>query len=384
LRVSSIASKDFFVVNVNDNVSKVISSIEKTGFLGGVVVDDNQDYMGVIHAKEIIRLKSDPRKTKVQNILKRAPVLSEEDSLFRAVKLILEVDTRILPVGIENRVKKVVYDVDVIKAFLGNSIMEEQVDKIMTRDVITIDEKTSIAKAIKTLAENKISHLPIMKDGKLVGIVSTHDIAAKILFARVRVTTGERVGERIKSLSIPISNLMSYPVLTVRKGTSISDCARMMIEKGVGSLVVIDNRSIIGIVTRKDILEYISASEPKETKTYFQIIGEMPQLTEREKILMEKNIKSFLWKVERRYGEGSLFIHIKRVKGIRKPVTTVRARLLTDSGTYYASHNGYNLIECLQVLFQILERSIVLETDLARREERLEKKIVKYFPELFE
>ncbi|RLE45894.1 MAG: hypothetical protein DRJ31_10675 [Candidatus Methanomethylicota archaeon] len=217
MRVSSIASKDFFIVNVNDNVSKVISSIEKTGFLGGVVVDDNQDYMGVIHAKEIIRLKSDPRKTKVQNILKRAPVLSEEDSLFRVVKLILEVDTRILPVGIENRVKKVVYDVDVIKAFLGNSIMEKQVDKIMTRDVITIDEKTSIAKAIKTLAENKISHLPIMKDGKLVGIVSTHDIAAKLLFARVRVTTGERVGERIKSLSIPISNIMSYPFLTDRK-----------------------------------------------------------------------------------------------------------------------------------------------------------------------
>ena len=58
---------------------------------------------------------------------------------------------------------------------------------------------------------------------------------------------------------------------------------------------------------------------------------------------MEKNIRSFLWKVERRYGGGSLFIHVKRVKGIRKPITTVRARLLTDSGTYYVSHDGYNL-----------------------------------------
>jgi len=382
LRVKNIISNRFFTINANDSVSKLISSAKKTGFLGGIVVDRDQKYLGVIHVKDSIRLKSDPQKTNIAKILKRAPILNKEDSLFRVVKLILEVETRILPVGAKDQVEGVVYDMDVIKAFLNSSIMEREVDRIMSRDVITVEEKTSIAKAIKTFIKNGVSHLPIMKGERLVGVVSAHDIITKILFARIRVTTGERVGERVKSLDIPISNLMSYPVLTIERGTKIGDCVQIIMERGVGSLIVVDGPLIIGIVTRRDILEHIMASEPRDAKTYFQVIGEVPELMEREKILMEKNIKSFLWKVERRYGKGSLFIHVKRVKGVRKSVVTVKVRLSTNSGTYYASHYGYNLIKCLQVLFQILERSIVLETDLARREKRSKREVSNHFLDL--
>lgn len=56
-----------------------------------------------------------------------------------------------------------------------------KVQEIMTRDIITVDADTDILKAAKIMGENKIDHLPVMEEDKLVGIVSTHDITHNIV-----------------------------------------------------------------------------------------------------------------------------------------------------------------------------------------------------------
>ena len=56
--------------------------------------------------------------------------------------------------------------------------MGEKVSKIMTKNVITIDERESIDDAALIMAKNKIKRLPVLKSGKLIGIVTATDILA--------------------------------------------------------------------------------------------------------------------------------------------------------------------------------------------------------------
>ena len=62
------------------------------------------------------------------------------------------------------------------------------------------------------MREYGVSHVPIMDDGKLVGMIGIQDILENIYWPQRRQTTGDIVGEKIETLSVPAKGIMSGPV----------------------------------------------------------------------------------------------------------------------------------------------------------------------------
>ncbi|HTR45681.1 MAG TPA: CBS domain-containing protein [Thermodesulfovibrionales bacterium] len=71
---------------------------------------------------------------------------------------------------------------DIMHCFAKNlDIKDETIGTIMTPDPITLDPSTNISAAITVMSRNKIRHLPVMEEGKIVGIVSYRDLVSYLL-----------------------------------------------------------------------------------------------------------------------------------------------------------------------------------------------------------
>jgi acetoin utilization protein AcuB len=114
---------------------------------------------------------------------------------------------------------------------------------IMTRDVVTVTPDTTLAEARRLLDHHRIRHLPVIVAGRLGGMVSDRDLRS----ASGRHTDASPVG--------PI--MTPYPV-TVTPATRVEEAARLMLERRIGGLPVVDGTSLAGIVTGDDLLRALA------------------------------------------------------------------------------------------------------------------------------
>lgn len=117
---------------------------------------------------------------------------------------------------------------------------EEQLALLMTRNPITISPNEDIAVASKILLENNIRRLPVVEDERLVGIISVADIVAAI--ADMNIT--DHVGKYLNPVSVPVWT-----------DTPLNVVARIMELARTKAVTVIDNHlEVVGIITDRDII----------------------------------------------------------------------------------------------------------------------------------
>lgn len=125
---------------------------------------------------------------------------------------------------------------------------------IMAQNPATLDrnETLDLAEAIMNLG--RIRHMPVVDDGKLVGIVSQRDLFRSALITALGF--GRKVtGTLIKT--IKIKEVMTEKVITIFPDANIKDAARQMMDKKIGCLPVVDGDRLIGLVTETDMLRYV-------------------------------------------------------------------------------------------------------------------------------
>ncbi len=107
----------------------------------------------------------------------------------------------------------------------------------------------------KMMMEKGISRVPIMDGATLVGIVSESDVANALRGVKRRSSQGHQDNNVERMLALDI---MQADVVTAKPDLSLKDAARLMLERGIGALPVVnDDRHLVGIVTRRDIVRAI-------------------------------------------------------------------------------------------------------------------------------
>ncbi len=113
-------------------------------------------------------------------------------------------------------------------------------EEIMTDDVRVVDENATVGQAIELLAEISIRHLPVVRDGEVVGMVSDRDLRS-IGVGLVQDMEGY---DRLKArLGAPITSLMSGNVLSVDRATDVREIIDLMLEEKIGAVPVVDEDS---------------------------------------------------------------------------------------------------------------------------------------------
>lgn len=125
----------------------------------------------------------------------------------------------------------------------------------MSKKVVTIDENDSMQDAINLIKEHKINMLPVMKKGKLIGIVTDRDLKK----ASASDATTLDVHELMYLISkIKIKDIMSKKPLTIRFDFTIEETASMLLENNISGAPVVDNdKQLVGVITQADIFKVI-------------------------------------------------------------------------------------------------------------------------------
>ena len=132
---------------------------------------------------------------------------------------------------------------------------EGTVSKIMATDVVALDRNASLGSAKDIMDQRRLRHFPVLENGNVVGVVSQRDL--------FRASLASMLGyeERTKKAfldNLSIKGIMSDPPITVTGDTGISEAARLMVEKKVGCLPVVDGKRLIGLVTDTDFLKVLA------------------------------------------------------------------------------------------------------------------------------
>lgn len=120
-----------------------------------------------------------------------------------------------------------------------SNVIVMMVRDVMTRQPVTIDPETPCDKARRLMDEHRIRHLPVVAGGVLVGMLSDRDLRSA----------------EVRSPGAPAGRIMTAHPVTVNAETRVEHAARLMLEARFGSLPVVDDGALTGIVTYTDLLE---------------------------------------------------------------------------------------------------------------------------------
>jgi acetoin utilization protein AcuB len=123
----------------------------------------------------------------------------------------------------------------------------------MSKNPYTISDDTPVDEALRKMHEAHIRRFPVLdKAGKMVGIVSEKDL----LFASPSPATTLSIYEMHYLLSkLQVAEVMKKDVITVTEDTPVEDAARIMTDRKIGSLPVLRNGQLVGIITESDLFK---------------------------------------------------------------------------------------------------------------------------------
>ena len=115
--------------------------------------------------------------------------------------------------------------------------------------VWSIGPNAMVIDAIRLMDEKNVGALPVVDNGKLVGIVSERDYTRKI------IVKGR------SSKDTPVSDIMTKELLTVNPSNSVTECMRIMTEKRVRHLPILEGTKLVGILSIGDVVNWLMSAQ---------------------------------------------------------------------------------------------------------------------------
>jgi CBS domain-containing protein len=136
-----------------------------------------------------------------------------------------------------------------------------KVSDLMTSEVATLQRNEMLSLAEQLMNLGRIRHLPVVDDdGELVGIVSQRDLFHSGLLRALG--HGKHAAARVRDM-LPVKEVMSTEVVTTTRDSSLEEAARLMFDKKIGCLPVVENGRLVGILTEGDFVAYFAGRKKR-------------------------------------------------------------------------------------------------------------------------
>ena len=127
-----------------------------------------------------------------------------------------------------------------------------EVRDVMTYPAITEEEDASVTKILKIMKMSGIGSVVITEEDKPVGIVTDRDIVTKVILK-------DKDTSELKAKEI-----MSSPLITIEADASLRHAGKLLVEKGIRRLLVINDEELVGVISLRNIL----TGEPQHVRKY--------------------------------------------------------------------------------------------------------------------
>jgi CBS domain-containing protein len=254
---------DAIQIMVKEGFRRVPIVDPKTKRLQGIITaTDIINYLGGGERFEIIQKKYAGNFFKAINepvksiSTRKAVSISTSAKISDAIGLMRKHKVGGLPVVDEEKhVWAIITERDIVFLFSG-SIRGAKVTDLMSKKVVTAKPEISVSETEKIMIKNGFRRLPLVLDHKLVGIVTVMDILR--FFASSQVFKHLQSGTINQLLQTAVLEIATNDVSTIEPEADVSEAAKLMLEKKMGSLPVIKNEKLVGIITERDFFKLIS------------------------------------------------------------------------------------------------------------------------------
>jgi CBS domain-containing membrane protein len=131
-----------------------------------------------------------------------------------------------------------------------------RVKDVMSREVQVVKRNDLLAMADTLMKQQRIRHLPVLdEDGLVCAVVSQRDLFRGALLRALGY--GARAEEAMLR-QVPVKEAMSSEIHTIGPEAALTDAARIMTERQVGCLPVVDGEKLVGIVTESDFVKLVA------------------------------------------------------------------------------------------------------------------------------
>lgn len=348
MNVSEIMVTDVASLTSEDSVSRALTLMVDRSIHQVPVVDGDGGYAGMIFAKQFLASSAQPT-SKLKGFVTNTTLISPDDDVVEAAKSIIGTGNRALPVVQNGKVIGMVSETDIAQtADFGHAI----VDEVMS-GAIVIEEDTPLADAVSKMRRYNISRLPVISTkGVLRGILSILD-AVEIIARpvdRASKTAGISGAKSKVKGEVKVKDIMRRAV-AVERGTRLNELTDYF--KKNEELVVVGDSRPMGIVTPKDALELVL---PKKGEIAIHIAHMGDEEDRRE---IEENLAKFVKKIQGQIRDLQNVVVYADKHKTRK--FSVRCRLITGKGVINARAVGYDPISAVKELIHKLDRQVKAE-----------------------
>jgi CBS domain-containing protein len=383
VKVESIFQENYNTISEDKYLSEVIPKLREQEHQALIVEDKNGDYNGVITRRLVNRTRQNQTQTKGKTLAARPPKVQANEEVSEAARLMIESGSPVLVVYRGEKLAGFITRDAILENAAGEDWASTAIRQVMTENPVTARPDDSIAQVLEIFKTYGFSHTPVTKGDKLEGIISIQDLIDVVYRSRDRQDggyggseghggQGERAGEKSDLVHMSISSLMSYPVYAAKPSDSLEEAENKMRENDISSLVIIEDESPVGIITKRDLLEPIAqkAMEKKRIGVQFSVKPGI-RMTDEEQAAMRREFDSFVRRYKEVVGIGGLFAYFKKYGPVSKGDQLIQCRLQfrTANTQYYSTSEAWSVEEAYKLALDRLEREVIEHKDTKLDEE---------------
>jgi len=257
----------------DETLSSVLKKLRSSHDSAFVFSNENQ-YLGLVNPYYCLIKSSYPGNAKVKHCLFHAPKIYLDMPLVRVAQFLIESKVHYLPVFSDkdkNEFLGIISARRLLSYFKNLDIFKIKIDEILKnkKPLVTINENEPINKALYLFRQTHYSKLIVINSGeRLKGILSYFDLIFYLASPKKRDSFGERGGEKVGFLNLPVKSFAKTAVITLEKDNLLSDAINLILEKKIGSVIIIDEeKKPHNVITTRDFLRFFVQKETAKVKT---------------------------------------------------------------------------------------------------------------------
>jgi CBS domain-containing protein len=235
----------------------LLLSTHLINYLGG------GDYFKIVKERHSYNVYSALEKEPVETIMERNPIVAYIDEKLPNIleKMVLH-EIGIVPVTLrDGTIYGIITEHDIVKYLSSTVRVGITVSEVMTSPAISIGSNASLGETMQTMIKYGFRRLPVVEDNIVEGIIGAMDIVK--FFGTHKAFEKTVHGDIREILQTPLNELYRKDVYTITPEEDVCEAARIMLDKNVGSLLVVnDKMELLGIITERDVL-YALVAERK-------------------------------------------------------------------------------------------------------------------------
>jgi CBS domain-containing protein len=185
--------------------------------------------------------------------------VEKDSSIYDAIAILAERRGSGLPVTDGSTLVGIITEKDVLQLVFQAEHLPGSVEQYMTRDVVTFDEQDDLAKVWTCLVRQSYRRVPIVREGRLTGIISRTDLLRACLNDFESESSG---GLSLRQSRSPlVQDAMTMGLLTTTLDAPLPEAAETLVAHGITGLPVVDDSmKLLGALSEKDVLRLFDSS----------------------------------------------------------------------------------------------------------------------------